>query len=82
MAKAAPVAVFAEPQIGHRAAAGMHRNANMADIGTSNLPRQRQAVGKAIIDPIGGKFGGQKQVESSGFFAERAEINRANPLAV
>jgi len=47
-----------------------------------DLPRQRKPVGKAVSHPVGGKFGGQEQVERAGFLAVRTELDRPDPLAV
>jgi hypothetical protein len=47
---------------------------------TRDLPGQRQAVRIAVGHPVGGKFGGQIQVERAGFLAEAAQLDRTDPL--
>jgi hypothetical protein len=47
-----------------------------------HLPGQRKPVGKAFTHPVGGKFVRQEQIECPGFLADRAKLDRLDPLAV
>ena len=52
----------------------------MAHVRAGDLPGQRQPVGEAVRDPIGGKFGWQVKIKRAGFLAETAQLDRLDPL--
>jgi hypothetical protein len=54
----------------------------VAHFGAGDLPGEAQPVGKAVGHPVGGELGRQEQVERAGLLAERAELDRLDPLAV
>ena len=71
-----------QAQIRHLAAAGVHGNCHLAHFAAGDFPGQAQAVGKAILHPIGAEFCRQEQIECSGFGINLAQLDRFDPLAV
>src|SRR3546814_9949774 len=47
-----------------------------------DLPGELEPVVKPVVDPVGGKFGRQEQVERARILAETAELDRPDPLTV
>ena len=75
-------AIGVDVQIGDLAAAGMHADPHIAHVRAGDFPCQRKAIGKAILHPFGGEFGGQEQVERPRVTVDAADLDRLDPLAV
>jgi len=77
---AARALAIAETQALRRAAIRRDRNADIADIRTGDLPRQRETVGKAVRHPVRAELGRQEQVQRAGVGMEHAQLDRPDPL--
>ncbi len=71
-----------QAQIGDLTASRMHLDADIAHFAAGDLPCQAQAVGKAILDPVGAEFGGQEKVERARILFDATDLDRLDPLAV